>query len=170
MSPRRIAILGGAGSGKSTLARRVGEALDLPVIHLDRLVFGPGWLRRSSTTIGAGVASIAAEDGWVMDGTYVEAAELALPRAQLTVWIDQPTWLRLWRCWRKARAHHGRPRADRPEGCEDVFGWTYAWQVLSFGRWTKAVERQIAAYAGGRVVRLRGDAAVETFVRRLGAD
>jgi adenylate kinase family enzyme len=170
VSPRRIAILGGAGSGKSTLARRVGEALDLPVIHLDRLVFGPGWVRRSSTTIGAGVASIAAQDAWVMDGTYIEAAELALPRADLTVWIDQPTWLRLWRCWRKVQAHRGRPRADRPDGCEEVFGWTYAWQALTFGRWTKVVERQIAARAGGAVLRLRGDAAVAEFIRGLEAD
>ena len=44
----RIAILGGGGAGKSTLTRQLGAALGLPVIHLDRLVFGPGWARNAA--------------------------------------------------------------------------------------------------------------------------
>ena len=43
-SPRRWLILGSGGAGKSTFARRLGALLDLPVIHLDRHYWNPGWV------------------------------------------------------------------------------------------------------------------------------
>ncbi len=40
---KRIAIIGCGGAGKSTLARELGKILDLPVVHLDRVYWKPGW-------------------------------------------------------------------------------------------------------------------------------
>ena len=39
----RILIIGCGGAGKSTLARRLGEKTGLPVVHLDKLYWRPGW-------------------------------------------------------------------------------------------------------------------------------
>jgi hypothetical protein len=93
----------------------------------------------------------------VVEGTYAEAAALTLPTADLVIWLDQPAWRRLWRAWRKTRDHRGRPRADRPDGCEEGFGWPYARMVLSFGRWSPAVERWLKSLGAAEVVRLQGD-------------
>jgi len=51
---QRIAIFGAAGAGKSMLARQIGQILALPVIHLDRLCWEPGFAssRRSEVRIG----------------------------------------------------------------------------------------------------------------------
>ena len=43
----RIVIIGCGGSGKSTLARQLGEMTGLPVIHLDKLFWRPGWVHIS---------------------------------------------------------------------------------------------------------------------------
>jgi hypothetical protein len=155
----RIAILGGAGAGKSTLARRLGEALGLPVIHLDRLVFGPGWARRGPDALRADLVQALGADGWIVEGTYAEASEITLPAADLVLWLDQPVWRRLFRTWRKTVVHRGRPRADRPDGCEEGFGWRYAWRVVSFGAWSPRLAAELGAKAGERVRRVRGDAA-----------
>ena len=151
----RIAILGGGGAGKSTLARRLGASLDLPVIHLDRIVFGPGWLPREPADVRARLAGLLG-DAWIVEGTYSESAELTLPHADLVLWLDQPAWRRLWRAWRKTRDHRGKPRADRPDGCEEGFDWSYARTVLGFGRWTPGVERWLGELSATPVVRLRG--------------
>ena len=45
---QRIIIIGCGGAGKSTLARKLGEVLDLPVVHLDQLFWKPNWHRRQS--------------------------------------------------------------------------------------------------------------------------
>jgi putative MATE family efflux protein len=162
---RRIAIMGGAGAGKSTLARRLGDELGLPVIHLDRLAYGPGWARRGSDAMSAGLAPLL-EDSWIVDGTYGEASSLTLPAADLVLWLEQPVWLRLFRAWRKTRVHRGRPRADRPDGCEEAFGWRYAAMVFRFGAWTQERAAQMAT-AAGQVRRVRGDRAVVRLVEEV---
>jgi adenylate kinase family enzyme len=163
----RIAILGGAGAGKSTLARRIGAARGLPVVHLDRVVFGPGWNRIETPLARERLAAMLEPGGWVVEGTYPELADLTLPSADLVIWIDQPAWLRLWRAWRKTRSHRGRPRADRPDGCEEGFGWSYAQTVLQFGAWSPALQRRLAEAAGRAPLRLRGDRAIARFAARL---
>ena len=40
---QRVIIMGPPGSGKSTLARRIGTQHGLPVFHLDRAYWQPGW-------------------------------------------------------------------------------------------------------------------------------
>ena len=42
----KIAIFGYSGSGKSTLAQHLGRRFNAPVLHLDRVHFGPGWRER----------------------------------------------------------------------------------------------------------------------------
>ena len=161
----RIAILGGAGAGKSTLARRLGQALGLPVIHLDRIVYGPGWERIEPELVRQRLAAMLG-DAWIVEGTYAETAELTLPRADLVLWLDQPAWLRLCRSWRKTRIHRGKPRADRPDGCEEGFDWLYARTVLTFGRWTPGVERWLGKASATPAVRLRGDRDIARLVAR----
>jgi adenylate kinase family enzyme len=164
---RRIAVLGGAGAGKSTLARRLGAALGLPVIHLDRLAYGPAWTRRAPDALRADLGPALERGAWIVEGTYGEASALTLPAADLVLWLDQPPWLRLFRAWRKTAIHRGRPRADRPDGCEERFGWRYARMVLGFGRWSPGLAAQLESLAGGPVRRLAGDAAVTRLLHDL---
>ncbi|MEJ0064503.1 MAG: MATE family efflux transporter [Caulobacteraceae bacterium] len=163
----RIAILGGGGAGKSTLARRLGAVLGLPVIHLDRIVYGSGWSRREPADVQARLAGLLGET-WIVEGTYAETSALTLPRADLVLWLDQPTWRRLYRCWRKTRDHRGQPRADRPDGCEEAFGWRYARDVLAFGRWTATLARRLDKVSATPVVRLRGDGDIARLLARAG--
>jgi adenylate kinase family enzyme len=166
-SLRRIAILGGAGAGKSTLARRLGEALGLPVIHLDRLAYGAGWERRGPDAMCADLRAAIASGAWVVEGTYGEASAITLPAADLVLWLDQPVWRRLYRSWRKTVVHRGRPRADRPDGCEERFGLSYVANVLSFGRWSNRLARQLDARAAAQVRRVRGDAAARRLLEEI---
>jgi adenylate kinase family enzyme len=165
-SIRRVAILGGGGAGKSTLARRMGAALGLPVIHLDRIVFGPGWSRNPPQMVQERLATQLGE-AWIVEGTYAETSALTLPQADLVLWLDQPAWLRVYRCWRKTRDHRGKPRADRPDGCDEGFGLSYVRTTLALGRWSAELERRLAEISATPVVRLRGDREVARLLAEL---
>lgn len=41
---RRIAVIGSSGAGKSTLSRLLGDVTGLPVVHLDKEHWQPGWV------------------------------------------------------------------------------------------------------------------------------
>lgn len=45
---QKILVVGNGGAGKSTLSRRIGSALSLPVVHLDRLWWLNGWEHRTA--------------------------------------------------------------------------------------------------------------------------
>ncbi len=159
----RIAVLGGAGAGKSTLTRALGAQLGLPMIHLDRLVYGPNWTRRRGEAVRADLAEAMRGGCWVVDGTYPGLNDLVLGDADLVIWIEQPALRRLFRTWRKTQIYRSGPRTDRPDGCEEGFSLNYAWTIFRFGRWTPVIERELRQ-ARGEVIRLRGDSAVATFL------
>jgi MATE family multidrug resistance protein len=163
---QRVAVLGGAGAGKSTLSRRIGERLQLPVIHLDRLIYGPRWRKNDVAKVRSDMAAQLGER-WVLDGTYTELGDLFFPTVDLVIWIEQPVLLRLWRTWRKTRIHRNAPRADRPDDCEERFTLGYVRTILSFGRFTSDVEKRLRKATQGRVLLLKGDRAVAKFLRAL---
>jgi putative MATE family efflux protein len=163
----RIVVLGGAGAGKSTLARAIGEKLMLPVVHLDRLMFGPGWSRIDNSTARRELAEALTPGHWVVEGVYPALQDLTLPQADLVVWIEQPALLRLFRAWRKTRIHKDRPRADRPDGCAEGFDTAYARTVFRFGRFQPSIQLDLAAVTPARIIRLKGDRAVKGFLTSL---
>lgn len=59
---RRIAVIGNAGGGKSTLSRLLGDALALPVHHVDSIQYRPGWERTPSQQCDQRLNALATTD------------------------------------------------------------------------------------------------------------
>lgn len=117
---QRIVILGNAGSGKSTLARALGQRLGLPVVHLDKLFWSPGWVEPDAEQFRSRVREAVEGDAWVCEGNYARRTfDLRLPRADLVIWLDTPRTTCLPRVL--LRSLLNRPRADKPEGCSEKF-------------------------------------------------
>ena len=57
---QRIMIVGRPGSGKSSLAQAIGERTGLPVIHIDKIHWQPGWVERSKAEKTQEVAAFVA--------------------------------------------------------------------------------------------------------------
>jgi adenylate kinase family enzyme len=52
MVPQRILIIGPSGAGTSTLARTIGQRLAIPIVYLDAINWGPGWVHRDPAPEG----------------------------------------------------------------------------------------------------------------------
>ena len=160
----RVLVLGPCGSGKSTLARALGERTGLPVIHLDKERFGPGWVDPDDETWSRRVESLAARPSWVMDGNYSDTLHFRLPRADTAIVLDFPTALCFWRVLKRVAINYGRTRFDMAEGCREHLSFEFLWFVLRFraNRWPAS----LAALRGfdGTKVFLNSPADVRSYL------
>lgn len=168
---QRIVILGNAGSGKSTLARALGQRLGLPVVHLDRLFWEPGWVEPDAEQFRERMRAALATDAWVSEGNYARRTfDLRLPRADLVIWLDTPRWT----CLRRVivRSLLNRPRPDLAEGCREKLDrefLTFLKFVWQFDRGYRPGIEGVRLKVGPQVpvVHLRGNRQVAEFVEHL---
>ncbi|MCB8820730.1 AAA family ATPase [Microvirga rosea] len=121
----RILVIGSPGAGKTTLARRIAAAFGLPLVHLDREYWRPGWAKPSDADWDKEAAALAERPAWVMDGEYFDLSGKLLARATTVVWLDLPNWLCLSRALRRLARHYRQERPDLADGCPEYFNWDY---------------------------------------------
>jgi len=157
VTPRRIHITGNAGSGKTTLALALGRHLNLPVHHLDSIVWQPGWRKTSPEVRGPAEASLVAGEAWIVDGVsdQVRAA------ADLVVFLDVARTRCLFRAFKRNLPFLFRSRPGLPERCPEIL--IAAKLIRIIFRFPERVGKKLAAEAGQsaryRLIRTQTDLA-----------
>ena len=166
----RIAIIGPGGAGKSTLARRLGEVTGLPLIHLDREHWRPGWVEPPREEWERRVSELAAGDRWIIDGNYGGTMEARLARADTVVFLDFGRLRCLQGAITRRVRYRNRTRPDMTAGCDERLTWQYLKWIWDYRRTRRPSILSLLAAAGAQergVAILRDRAQVERFVRRV---
>jgi adenylate kinase family enzyme len=164
----RVLIVGCSGAGKTAFALRLGARTGLPVVHLDREFWRPGWTEPSMAVWRHHVEELAAQPRWIMDGEFRNSLDLRLPRADTVIFLDMPRWLSLMRVARRTGRHFGRTRIDMAPGCTERFDWAfmkYIWRYQRKVRPRLCVKLQ---EFGGSLIVLRSPAEAEAYLAQLG--
>jgi len=128
-------IIGGSGSGKSWLAKMLGTVTGLPVFHIDPMYWKAGWVQRDAAETHEMVREVAALDHWIFEGNNSSTFSERLERADHLVFLDFPTWLRVWGVITRTVKFHGEVRPDMAEGCPERFDWTFMkWVLVGYPR------------------------------------
>lgn len=109
----RIHVTGNAGAGKTTLARRLADRLGCTAIHLDGVVWKPGWEPVSAREKEQQLRKISDPEEWLIEGV----SQLIRQRADLIVFLDVPRHLCLLRCMRRNWRYLFRSRPELPDNC-----------------------------------------------------
>lgn len=128
-------IIGGSGAGKSTFARQISDRIGVPAVHMDTLFWERGWVMADEADFLARVKSAVAEDRWAMDGNYSRTWPDRIARADTIVFLDMPTWLRMWRVITRTLRHYGKSRADLGEDCPERFEMDFLFNWVARYRW-----------------------------------
>jgi adenylate kinase family enzyme len=109
----RICIFGATGSGKTTLADRLGEALVLPVMHLDNIRHEFGFDSVSWDEMRAKMEAFVTShpEGWIAEGNYSRVRDVTVLRADTLISLDLPWRTSFWRLFKRtvARAIDQKP-------------------------------------------------------------
>jgi adenylate kinase family enzyme len=164
---RRVLVVGCAGAGKSTFARRLAHATGLPVIHLDRHYWRPGWVEPDKEHWASRVGSLVAGPGWIIEGNYGGTLPARLARADTVIHLDMPRRLCLWRVLRRTTLQYGRTREDMTEDCPERFDLPFLRYVWDYRRRHRPILIGALRNFQGTLVTLRDPATVERYLSAL---
>lgn len=116
---KRILIVGRPGSGKSTLAVKLAEKLNLPLVHLDRIFWKPGWEETGREEFDKILMGELEKDRWIIDGNYSRTLPLRLKFADAVICFEYPKALCVWRVLKRVAKNFGKVRPDMGESCPE---------------------------------------------------
>lgn len=166
----RILIIGCGGAGKSTLARKLGEILGLPVVHLDKLFWKPGWVESAKEEIDEKILREMEKPRWIMDGNYNRTLSQRIKHCDTVIYLDFSRLACLMGVVKRVVTTYGKSRPDMGEGCPERFDLEFLKWVWDFNR-NKREEyyRLLNETEGIEAVVLKNRRAVKRFIKQLDA-
>lgn len=168
---KRIVVVGNAGSGKTTFSKQLGALLDLPVIHLDNILWRPGWKTIAHDEFEALHAELISRDRWIIDGVASwESVVQRVEAADTVIFPDLPLWHSyLWAYKRQLQY----PFGDRPDFPPDCPLLPMTWTLTKL-IWRVHVELrpQLLDLLGGylhrkRIIRFQTPGEMKAFLHTL---
>ncbi len=168
---QRILVLGSSGSGKSTLARGLGDALGLPIVHLDQHFWHSGWVETPMNQWKTIVNTLIQQKKWILDGNYRNTLDVRLQAADTAVFLDLPAWLCMYRAIKRRIQYANRPRPDIAAGCkEQLFDPNFPYFLNHIWQYSKRARPEVQTKLQNlapekRVIWLQSTAQVKAFLQ-----
>ncbi len=164
----RILIIGCGGAGKSTLARQLGQKLNIPVVHLDKLFWKPGWVSLTTEEFDPLMRRELAKERWIMDGNYNRTFPERLERCDTVIYLDFSRFACLMGVAKRVITTYGKVRPDMGEGCPERIDLEFLKWVWNFNRNKRdAYYEQLNAATGKNIVILKTRRGVKKFLKTL---
>lgn len=132
----KIVIYGYSGSGKSTLANIISKEYELPVLHVDKILYNENWERKSKEESKELMASfLKLNNNRIIDGNGVSMLfEERMKMADKIIFMNFSPWTCYKQAKKRYKEYKDKDRSSRPEGCKEKFDFSFKWWVLFEGR------------------------------------
>ena len=166
---KRVAIIGSGGAGKSVFARELGERTALPVIHLDRLFWKPGWVPMPDDEWRVVHGGLLEADRWIIDGNYSSTMEPRIAAADTVVFLDLPRLVCVWGALQRHRRHRRGGRPDMVPGQRERIDLKFMWWIFRYPetRRPRVLARLAKLPATTQVIRIRSRREAREVLDRL---
>ena len=164
----RIMIIGCGGSGKSTLARQLGEKTGLPVVHLDKLFWRPGWVNLTREEFDVVHNAAIEEKKWILDGNFDRTMEQRIRCCDTVVYLDFSRIVCLCGVMKRILTTYGKVRPDMGDGCPERFDLAFLQWVWNFNKNKREKNyRLLEQYGDKRIYILKNRKQVKEFLESL---
>ena len=164
----RILVIGCGGAGKSTLARQLGEKLNLPVVHLDRLYWKPGWVQESREEFDRKLAQELGKATWILDGNFNRTMPQRMAKCDTVIYLDFPRMTCLLGVMKRILTTYGKVRPDMGDGCPERFDLEFLQWVWNYNKNNREKIYQLLDEAThAQKIVLKNRRAVKAFLKNL---
>lgn len=164
----KIAVIGYSGSGKSTLADILGEKYTIPVLHLDKVNFLPGWVEKDTEASRKIVFEFMQKPSWIIDGNYAKLYQNErLEEADKIIFLSFNRFSCLFRAYGRYRKNKGKVRSSMADGCEEKFDFEFIKWILHDGRTRdkKAKHKDILRRYDHKTVVIKNQKQLDAFIK-----
>lgn len=164
----RIVIIGCGGAGKSTLARQLGEKLTLPVVHLDKLFWKPGWVEETQEEFDRKLALELEKPRWIIDGNFNRTMPQRLEKCDTIIYLDFSRLACLLGVVKRIVTTYGTVRPDMGEGCPERFDIEFLKWVWNYNKDKRQRNYQLLQQAAhAEKIVLKNRRMVKHFLKNL---
>lgn len=170
---RRVMVVGiSSGVGKSTFAKKLANALDLPVYHLDTFYWKPHWVEAPQEEFSFLQREVVAQESWIIEGNYNSTFGIRTERADTIIYLELPLRVCLFRVFKRWLKNMGKTRSDMANGCKEKIDYAFIKFVVTTYRPRKRkmgdrLQRFIESGVNKKVIRLKGKKAINSYIRIL---
>ena len=166
---RKVLVIGSGGAGKTALALQVGEITGLPVVHLDRLYWEPGWTVPDRDVWHQRLQDAMSRDEWILDGNYSATIDIRLAEADTVLFLDFPPLICIRRVVKRYMRHRGEARPDMAPGCEERLTLGFLHWIWTFrARRRDGLNRTLRKHSrNAYVIVLRSQKECDCYVEEL---
>ena len=162
---KKIIVVGSGGAGKSTFARKLGAALDIEVIHLDKIYWHAGWVKTPEDEWVEIIRQLVKRESWIMDGNFGGTREIRMQACDTVILLDTPRRVCLYRVLRRAMLYRNRSRPDMAAGCNERLDWDFIKWVWNYPSRAKTrVKAELERYRHKTVIVLRSKSDIDQFL------
>jgi adenylate kinase family enzyme len=144
---RRILVIGPPGSGKSWLSTVLSTAIHIPVYHLDRLYWKPGWVRASPPEVREGLGKLLSLEEWVLDGNYHDTLAERVNVADTIILLDVGRFRCILNVIARVVQKRRVTRDDIPDGSPERLDISFLRWIWNYDRDIKPVTERLLAEA-----------------------
>ncbi len=164
----RILIIGCGGAGKSTLARQLGEKLNIPVVHLDKLFWKPGWVETTPAEFDKALAEELEKPRWIMDGNFNRTMPQRMERCDTIIYLDFSRFACLRGVAKRVLTTYGKVRPDMGGGCPERIDFEFLKWVWNFNKNKReGYYRLLNEAEGVETIALKNRRQVKKFLKSL---
>ena len=164
---KKIMVIGSSGAGKTYFSRKLSEKFGIPLIHLDKIYWQPGWNEPTKEEWKATLEDVLEQDSWIIDGNYGSTIEMRLAACDTVFFLDIRRTLCMWRVIRRTFRFFKRGRPDMAEGCYERLDFSFLSFVWNYPERSKPKIERLLNNVGSekKIIRLRSPRQVRRFLR-----
>lgn len=162
---KRILVIGSSGAGKSTFSKRLHEATNIKLIHLDQLHWKPNWTEPSKDEWQNIIKQAIEGEEWIMDGNFSGTMEMRIEASDTIIFLDFPRVICIWRILKRVAKYRKTNRPDMAEGCNEKLDFPFLKWVWEYPNRTKPkVEALLQKHQNGKkIFQFKSNKEVENF-------